>query len=371
MRSLVTVNPANTEDVVDAVTLALAGTAAVCVTTGEVDVSEVPDECALVVLTSGSTAAPKRVALSGEALRASALATTDAIGKGNWVLALPLTYIAGIMVVVRSVVDQTHLVDLRAEPFDAQAFTNEVADLPDGTWFTSLVPAQLARLVDLAERATGAARALTRFSAILVGGQAIPEGLVARAEAVGARMVRTYGSAETAGGVVYDGAPIGDTALRTDADGVLHISSSSLANGYIGDPERTAREFTTDANGQRWFHTSDRATIENGKLTVLGRVDDIIVTGGVKVSLADIDRVLEKFGGTALATWFADDEWGQVPAVVADFDLDLDAVRAHVERELGKSARPYRVVTVDAIPTLPSGKPDRQALHEIAERNKP
>ncbi len=371
MRQLVTVDPDDTARVVGAVTAALAGGSAVCVTTGEFDFSEVPDECELVVLTSGSTAAPKRVALSGEALRASAQATTDAIGTGNWVLAVPLTYIAGIMVAVRSIVGQTKLVDLRTEPFDAQTFANAVAQLPDGTWFTSLVPAQLARLVDVAENDTVAAQALNRFSAILVGGQAIPEGLIARAEALGARVVRTYGSAETAGGVVYDGVPIGDTALRIDSDGVLQVSSSSLANGYLGDPDRTAREFTIEPSGQRWFRTSDRANIVNGVLTILGRVDDIIVTGGVKVSLADLDRVLEKLGGTALATWFADDEWGQVPAVVADFDLDLDTVREHVERELGKSARPYRVVSVDAIPTLSSGKVDRAALHLIAERNKP
>ncbi len=325
----------------------------------------------LIVETSGSTAAPKRVALSPDALRASAQATADAIGTGNWVLALPLNYIAGIMVVARSIVDRTQLVDLRAEPFEAQRFADEVGQLPDGTWFTSFVPAQLARLVDLAERDTTAARALNRFSTILVGGQAIPEGLVARAEALGARVVRTYGSAETAGGVVYDGVPIGDTSIRTDSEGVLQVSGSSLASGYLGDPDRTARDFTTEPSGQRWFRTSDRAEFTDGKLTILGRVDDIIVTGGVKVSLADIDRVLEKFGSNARATWFTDAEWGQVPAVIADVELDLDAVRTHVERELGKPARPYRVVTVDAIPTLSSGKVDRTALHLIAERNKP
>jgi O-succinylbenzoic acid--CoA ligase len=371
MRPLRTVDPALTADVVDAVRAALAGGPAVCVTADALDFSEVPDECAVVVMTSGSTAAPKRVMLSSSALVASASAARDVLGSGRWVLALPLTYIAGLMVVVRSVVDHTQLVDLRAEPFDARVFSREVADLPDGTWFTSLVPAQLARLVDAAERDATAARALNRFSAILVGGQAIPEGLVTRAEALGARIVRTYGSAETAAGVVYDGVPIGDTALHTDADGVLHISSSSLADGYLGDTDRTARDFTTEPSGQRWYRTSDRASIVNGVLTILGRVDDIIVTGGVKVSLADLDRVLETFGGTAVATWFADNEWGQVPAVIADFDLDLDAVRAHVERELGKSARPYRVVTVDAIPTLSSGKVDRAAVHLIAERNKP
>jgi len=371
MRPLRTVDPALAADVDAAVRASLAGGPAVCVTADALDFSEVPDECAVVVLTSGSTAAPKPVALSPDALRASAQATADAIGAGSWVLTLPLNYIAGMMVAVRSIVDQTQLVDLRTEPFDAQTFANAVAQLPDGTWLTSLVPTQLARLVDLAERDDTAARALSRFSAILVGGQAIPAQLVERATQLGACVVRTYGAAETAGGVVYDGLPIGDTSIRTDSDGVLQVSGSSLASGYLDDSERTAALFFTDPDGQRWFQTSDRAEITDGKLTILGRVDDIIVTGGVKVSLADIDRVLEQFGGNALATWFADNEWGQVPAVIADFDLDLDAVRARVERELGKPARPYRVVSVDAIPTLSSGKVDRTALHLIAERNKP
>lgn len=366
MRQLLTVNPADTAAVISAVTDALHGGSALCVSTETVDVDAVPDDCALVVLTSGSTSAPKRVALSPDALRASAQATADAIGTGNWVLALPLNYIAGIMVVVRSIVDQTQLVDLRTEPFDAQSFSNAAAQLPDGTWFTSLVPAQLARLVDLAERDADAARTLSRFAAILVGGQAIPEGLVARAEALGARVVRTYGSAETAGGVVYDGLPIGDTKLRINADGILEVTSSSLANGYLGDDARTTETFVDG-----WFRTSDRAHLEDGRLVIDGRTDDVIVTGGVKVSLADIDRVLEQFDGNSRATWFTDEEWGQVPAVIADAALDIDTVRARIERELGKAARPYRLITVDELPQLASGKIDRQALHEIAERNKP
>jgi O-succinylbenzoic acid--CoA ligase len=320
----------------------------------------------LIVETSGSTALPKRVALGPDALRASARATSDAIGTGNWLLALPLNYIAGIMVVVRSLVDQTQLVDLRAEPFDARSFANAVAQLPDGTWFTSLVPTQLARLVEWAERDDTAARALSRFSAILVGGQAIPAKLVERATQLGARVVRTYGSAETAGGVVYDGLPIGDTTLRINDDGILEVSSSSLASGYLGDDARTMETF---ADG--WFRTSDRAHFDDGRLVIDGRADDVIVTGGVKVSLADIDRVLEQFPGNARATWFADEEWGQVPAVITDTELDLDAVRAHIENQLGKSARPYRLITVDHLPVLSSGKSDRQALREIAERNKP
>jgi len=366
MRPLVTVDPADSDAVVIAVDTALNGGPAVCVTADELDIVEVADGCSLVVLTSGSTAVPKRVALGPDALRASARATSDAIGTGNWVLTLPLNYIAGIMVVVRSLVDQTQLVDLRAEPFDAQTFANAVAQLPDGTWLTSLVPTQLARLVEVAERDDTAARALSRFSAILVGGQAIPAKLVERATQLGARVVRTYGSAETAGGVVYDGLPIGDTTLRINDDGILEVSSSSLASGYLGDDARTMETFVDG-----WFRTSDRAHFDDGRLVIDGRADDVIVTGGVKVSLADIDRVLEQFPGNARATWFADEEWGQVPAVITDTELDLDVVRARIENQLGKSARPYRLFTVDHLPVLSSGKSDRQALHEIAERNKP
>jgi O-succinylbenzoic acid--CoA ligase len=317
----------------------------------------------MVVETSGSTAKPKRVQLSAAALRASAEATAGAIGSGNWVLALPLTYIAGIMVVVRSMVDGTELVDLRAEPFDATRFADAVAELPAGTWFTSLVPAQLARLVDLGESARAA---FSRLDAILVGGQAIPVGLVDRATALGARVIRTYGSAETAGGVVYGGRPIGDTKLRITDSGVLEVSTSSLAIGYLDDENRTAASFVDG-----WFRTSDLAHLDNGVLVIDGRVDDIIVTGGVKVSIADIERVLAEAGIDAVASWYADEEWGQVPAIVSTTAIDLDAVRSLIEAKLGKAARPYRAVGVDVIPTLTSGKVDRVAVHEIVSREQP
>lgn len=366
MRRLVTVDPADTSAVVRAVKVALAGGDALCVGAEPPGITEVPDACALLVLTSGSTAAPKRVLLSAEALRASAAATRDALGDGRWVLALPLTYIAGLMLVVRSLESGLEPAVFEDDDFSAEVFCTFTHDLPDGTWFTALVPTQLSRLVDFAERDVSAARALSRFAAILVGGQAIPANLVERAAHLGARIVRSYGSAETAGGVVYDGVPVGDTQIRLTDDGILEVRSSSLASGYLGDDDRTAESFIDG-----WFRTSDRAHFDDGRLVIEGRTDDIIVTGGVKVSLADIDRVLEQFDGTARATWFTDAEWGQVPAIVADSAVNLDDVRTRIEIELGKAARPYRLVTVDELPVLASGKSDRQALHEIAERNKP
>jgi O-succinylbenzoic acid--CoA ligase len=321
----------------------------------------------IVVETSGSTARPKRVDLSANAIHASVAATAAAIGEGGWVLALPLSYIAGIMVVARALVAGTPLVDLRAEPFVARRYADAVAALPVGRWFTSLVPAQLQRLVDLAERDAVVRTALTRFDRILVGGQAIAPELIDRAIELGARVTKTYGSAETAGGVVYDGHPIGDTRIRID-DGRVCIATSSLANGYLGDDAQTAEAFTVDTDGTRWWRTSDAGEFDGTTLRVSGRLDDIIVTGGVKVSLGDIDRVLHDANIDAVAGWFSDDEWGQVPGIVTTSEVELDVVRDLIETALGKAARPYRSVRVESIPTLTSGKLDRRTVNEIVAR---
>jgi O-succinylbenzoic acid--CoA ligase len=271
------------------------------------------------------------------------------------------------MVAVRAALSSTDLVDLRAEPFDAASFARAVAAPPEGKWFTSLVPAQLARLVDLAESDATARGALTRFERILVGGQAIPADLVQRANDLGARVTKTYGSAETAGGVIYDGHPIGDTRVRIE-DGRILIATASLADGYEGDDDRTSESFETDSEGVRWWRTTDLGEIVDGVLRVTGRADDVIVTGGVKVALGDIDRVLRESGIDAAAGWFPDDEWGQVPGVVTTADLELDEVREAVERTLGKAARPYRLIRVAEIPALSSGKLDRTAVIEIVTR---
>lgn len=322
----------------------------------------------ITVATSGSTSRPKHVRLSGNALAASARATTAALGRGGWVLSLPLSYIAGIMVVVRTLLDDTPLVDARREPFDPRIFAQTVGELPDGTWFTSLVPAQLVRLVDFAEGDTVARDALRRFRRILVGGQSVPAGLLERATSLGLTVTRTYGSAETAGGVVYDGRPIGDTEIRLTADNRIEIFSASLADGYENDPGLTAESFVVD-DGVRWWRTTDLGSLTDGVLTVHGRADDIIISGGIKVSLADIDRVLENAGFDAVATWFADETWGQVPAVVSTIELDRDAVRSLIDEALSKEARPYRFATVDAIPRLKSGKVDRRAVRALVERS--
>ena len=325
---------------------------------------EVPHRVALVVQSSGSTAAPKRVALSADALLASAAATESAIGgPGQWLLALDTHYIAGINVLVRSIAAGTDPVILDAG-FTVERFISAAALLEHPLRFTSLVPAQLARLVD----APDALAVLRRFDRILVGGQSSPRALLDRAAELGIVVTRTYGSSETSGGCVYDGRPIGTTQLRV-VDGEVQISGPTLAEGYLDDPERTDAVFTND-DGQRWYRTGDLGEFRDGVLSVTGRLDDVIISGGVKVSLGELERLVRSETALTDAIVVAADDarWGQVPVVVSTRQMELDELRAIARQGLGVAAAPARLVVVDDIPVLTSGKPDRLAIRARLDR---
>jgi O-succinylbenzoic acid--CoA ligase len=323
----------------------------------------VDQRVALVVQTSGSTGAPKRVALSADALLASA-AASDALlgGPGQWLLAVPAHYIAGINVLVRSLASQTEPAIMPPGSFTAERFVETAAELGAPLRFTSLVPAQLARL--MAEDA--ALETLRRFDRILIGGQAAPVELLARALELGLNVTRTYGSSETSGGCVWDGVPIGNTEVRI-VDGRVELAGSVLAEGYLDDPDRTDHAFHVEG-GQRWYRTDDTGTLVDGVLSVTGRVDDVIVSGGEKVSLAEVERVVRALPGLEGAVVVAADhaEWGQVPVVVSTAGIPLDGVRDAVAGALGRAAAPARIVVIESIPLLDSGKPDRLSITALA-----
>jgi O-succinylbenzoic acid--CoA ligase len=328
----------------------------------------VPQRVALVVETSGSTGTGKRVALSSEALLAGAAAADAALGgPGGWVLALPTHYIAGLNVLTRSITAGTVPVVVAPGHFDAGAFADAADRLVTGPGaprrYTSLVPVQLARVLG-DERAT---RALAGFDAVLVGGQATPAPLRDRARAAGVRIVTTYGASETSGGCVYDGVPFG--TVRTElVDGELFLSGPMLAEGYLDDPDRTAATFT-ERDGHRWYRTGDAAEVVDGVVRVLGRLDDVVISGGEKVPLGAVERIVRGLDGQegAVVTRRASGEWGEVPVVVTDRPLDLDVVRAAVGDALGRAARPADVVVVERLPMLATGKPDRRAIRAIAD----
>ncbi|MFF3025698.1 AMP-binding protein [Microbacterium sp. NPDC057944] len=334
----------------------------------------VPDGTAAVIATSGSSGIPKRVVLSGEALRSSAEATGSRIGSGRWLLALPATYVAGLQVLVRSVVAGTEPAVLEGR-FSAETFAQTTLSMlrtGEERLYTSLVPAQLATLLDAAE-STPVRAALQAYRAILVGGQALPEPLRDRAGELGARLVRTYGSSETSGGCVYDGEPLDTVAVRS-VDGELHIAGPMLADGYLGDEELTARAFTRDEHGIRWYRTGDLGLVEDGIVRVHGRADNVIVSGGINISLDRVERIVRRVPGLsgAVVVGVADERWGEASVIVAargealrrSESEQLAHARDAVADELGRHARPARLILVDELDVLTSGKPDRESIRK-------
>ena len=328
----------------------------------------------VVVTTSGSTGRPKRVQLTGAALSASAAATHARIGgPGRWLLALPAQHIAGLQVLVRAALAGTGaaVLDLRGG-FDPARFGVAARRLSGpGRRYTALVPTQLARLLD-ADPGT-----LTGFDAVLLGGAAVPDQLLGRARAAGVRVVTTYGMTETAGGCVYDGRPLDGVRVRMDGDagaGRIALTGRPLATGYLGAPEQTGAAFRGG-----WFQTSDLGRLdEQGRLQVLGRVDDVIVSGGVKVAPAEVEAVLTALPGVGAAcvVGLPDREWGQrVAAAVVPADParppDPGALRAAARELLAGAQTPKEIVLLDALPLRGVGKPDRDAIRALLSNHPP
>jgi O-succinylbenzoic acid--CoA ligase len=331
---------------------------------------------AVVVTTSGSTGVPKSVILSRDALTASALATAARIGDGAWLLALPAGYVAGLQVLVRSIVADREPAWLTGaftpQGFAAAALTMVSTDRGERVpTYTSLVPAQLAKLLDAAAHDGTVLTALRSFETILVGGQAIAAATLERAQDAGVRVVRTYGSTETSGGCVYDGRPLGGVSVRI-AEGEVLVSGPVLADGYLGDRAATESAFIHDDDGRRWYRTGDAGLIEDDVLRVRGRIDNVIVSGGVNVSLDRVERIVRTIPGleSAVVVGVPDARWGEASVVVVprgealrrSESVQLAEAREAVSAEIGAHARPTRLVLVDDLALLPSGKPDRETI---------
>jgi O-succinylbenzoic acid--CoA ligase len=327
--------------------------------------SEVARRIALVVETSGSTSRPKRVALSADALLASAAASASVIGgHGQWLLALPTHYIAGLNVLVRSITSELEPVAIGGGSFDPLAFAAAAGSMTDAVpHFTALVPAQLSRILTQPAAVSAAAG----FERILLGGQQAPAALLASAARADLRITTTYGSSETSGGCVYDGVPIGNTRARRSG-GELELAGAVLAEGYLDDEERTAAAFVQD-EGTRWYRTGDTGEVVDGVVRVTGRLDDVIISGGIKVSLGEVERVVRGLDGQADAVVVRapSDRWGEVPVVITTHPIDLDILRGVVRSELDAAAAPDRIVVIPNIPLLSSGKPDRFGLQRLAQ----
>ena len=350
------------------------------------------DAPALILFTSGSTGAAKAVALSAHALTASARATERFLsGPGRWHLTLPVNHIAGFQVELRARLAGEDPVRAAAGPFTAQAFAAEVAELvargDDRPRYTSLVPTQLHRV--LADPA--AASAAATFTAILLGGSAISPALLDAAAAADLRIVRTYGMSETAGGCVYDGVAFDGVTVTITEAGTIDLTGPVVADAYVdvtADGTIVPRDSLalTGPVGGRTIHTSDLGHLDDGVLSVLGRVDDVIVSGGENVSPHALETALlpvwQPHGvAEVLVTAVADAEWGRrIVALVrlADDTAGAGQLRGLSPTERGRRLRalapaeagtmlPREVIVVDEIPARSIGKPDRRRAAEVAE----
>jgi O-succinylbenzoic acid--CoA ligase len=306
----------------------------------------------VVVETSGSTGRPKRVVLSRRAVRASGTATAARLGgTGPWVLALPMTYVAGLQVACRSLAAGHRPVLLD----DHSSLAEAVAAAGDAP-YVSLVATQLVRAL----RSPDDTAALARCAAVLVGGGPVDRQLRERATDSGLRVVATYGAAETAGGCVYDGLPLDGVAVAIGATGRIRIGGPTLFDGYDGDPALTA-----DVLVDGWYLTPDAGRFdEDGRLQVLGRLDDMVISGGVKVPAGVVAARLREHPAVRAAEvgGVDDEEWGRRVVAWVVGELTLDEARDWVAAAHPRSWAPRELVLLDELPLLSNGKVDRMAL---------
>ena len=353
---------------------------------------------ALVVHTSGSTGTPKAVALSASALTTSARSTERFLhGPGQWLLALPHTHIAGAQVILRSLQAGTEPI-VHTGAFSADSFTQVAQKLTSGLpLYVSLVPTQLVRILQ-SPRAIQAAR---RFATILLGGAAISPALLERAHDARLNIVRTYGMSETGGGCVYDGVPFDAVTLTLDAQSRVMISGPVLADGYVRieqrDPGRDNDLAITPIDHPAGavppgapsgfygdtFLTSDLGSITDGVLSIMGRADDVFISGGVNVSPLRVENValrqLEPLGvAEVVLTSLPDLEFGERAVLLMAGSSSSLAQLSHTQlsarvksllagTELGPADLPHRTWLVDRIPLKGIGKPDRRAARDLAQ----
>ena len=297
--------------------------------------------------------------------------------------------------------------------------------------YTSLVPTQLRRGLDDEQLRV----ALARLDAVLIGGAAADAQLLEQAKAAGIKVVTTYGMSETCGGCVYDGQPLPGVSMDVDqATGAIWLSGPMLATGYLGDEELTKRCFvsrpdsqagegTSDAGetasapesaeagvagagteagatrpgaeagvgagsgagagepARRWFITSDRGQIVDGRLQVLGRLDDVIISGGIKVEPGPIEALLalNPLVSECAVVGLPDPTWGQVVTAVVvpastpglgrvDQGAIVAQIRVYLEQKLSGAQCPKQVLLADALPYKGIGKVDRRALAQSLAR---
>ncbi|MCX6444082.1 MAG: AMP-binding protein [Actinobacteria bacterium] len=320
---------------------------------GATSITHVSEPISVVVATTGSSGVSKSVGLSASSLIASARASHKflvAESGNSWSLLLPLTHIAGINVLIRSL-------ELGTEPIDLRNFKGEYPRVD----FTAIVPTQLFRAINGDERLL---RHLKDAKTVLVGGAQLTPELHQQAKNLGINIVTTYGMTETSGGCVYNGIPLDGVEIMTTPEKVIAIKGSVVAKTYLG-----AESLWESKIIDGWFLTSDIGRLENGKLLVEGRNDDILISGGENISLSAIEIVLQKeFPGQSFAAFAVkDSQWGDALhiAVSGEESLNEEEVNNFLAGQFGAAGKPKGYLFLPELPLIGIGKVDRNQLVDL------
>lgn len=304
--------------------------------------------------------------LTADALRASATATHARLGgPGSWLLALPPHHIAGLQVLLRALAAGHDPVILDVTTgFEPESLIAAIDAMPPGRRYTSLVPGQLAKVLDH----PAATQALASVDAVLVGGAATPPALRAKAIAAGVTVVRTYGMSETCGGCVYDGVPLDGVEIVLDdenSDGVgrVRLGGPTVALGYRNQAEHPA--FARPG----WFRTDDLGTLTDGVLAIAGRADEAISSGGLTVLPQVVEAELLQIPAIAACAVFGlpHERLGQqigtaIVVTPGQAVPTIDDLRNALAGALPSTSIPRQVFVVDELPLRGPGKIDRRAL---------
>jgi O-succinylbenzoic acid--CoA ligase len=316
---------------------------------GQITSSYAPSDIAVVIGTSGTTGNPKEVALSARAITSSAKSSNQFLGAKHgdtWSLLLPLTHIAAVNVFVRAL-------ELGSAPLDLR---NIEGSYPDAN-FTAVVPTQLFRALNGESKLL---KHLQNADKVLIGGASLSQGLRRQAEAAGIKVVSTYGMTETCGGCVYDGEAISDVEFEVK-NGRVRLKGNVLATTYLNAP------WSLDAG---WFETSDLGEVVDSKLVVLGRADDVIVSGGENISLSAVESSLAVAFPQLQTAAFSnsDPQWGQSLHLAVVGEISDEKILLHLEKDLGSVAKPKSIHHLSSLPLRGIGKIDREALAKEINR---
>ena len=305
---------------------------------GEISSEHAPSYAAVAIGTSGTTGTSKEVLLSSTALISSARASNKFIGAQSdqtWSLLLPLTHIAAVNVIVRSM-------ELGTTPIDLRDFDGEYPKAD----FTAIVPTQLFRALNGDQHLLSH---LKSAKAVLVGGAALSQALRNQAELARIKVITTYGMTETCGGCVYDGTTLDGVEIEIRS-GKICIKGSVLASSI--------------AVNDGWYETNDLGEYDNNHLVVIGRSDDVIISGGENLSLNAVENSLSlAYPDTQFAAFAVEDpQWGQSLQLAVVGTISDDQIAAHLEKDLGEFAKPKGIHRMTSLPLLGIGKIDRKSL---------